>query len=110
MRKLNAESGVLRACERSSDHLCKVASLGHVSVTQRVCPAQEIGGLSEGHGKSGDDRVHGLQELALAPNLTALIGGRGAGKSTAIEALRWACTGSASVRPHLHASDEASIR
>ena len=36
------------------------------------------------------------QEAALAPNLTALIGGRGAGKSTAIEALRAACTGSTS--------------
>jgi hypothetical protein len=31
------------------------------------------------------------QEIAFAPNLTALIGGRGAGKSTAIEALRCAC-------------------
>ena len=36
------------------------------------------------------------QEVAFAPNLTALIGGRGAGKSTAIEALRTACIGSAS--------------
>lgn len=31
------------------------------------------------------------QEIAFAPNLTALIGGRGAGKSTALEALRSTC-------------------
>lgn len=33
------------------------------------------------------------QEIAFAPNLTAIIGGRGAGKSTALEALRAACLG-----------------
>jgi hypothetical protein len=36
------------------------------------------------------------EEIAFAPNLTALIGGRGAGKSTAIEALRCACMGESS--------------
>lgn len=36
------------------------------------------------------------EEIAFAPNLTALIGGRGAGKSTAIEALRCACLGTKS--------------
>ena len=50
----------------------------------RIVGVRYIGGFLDG------------QEIGLAPNLTALIGGRGAGKSTAIEALRWACTGSPS--------------
>src|SRR5579864_7513339 len=45
----------------------------------RIVGVRYVGGFLDG------------QEIALAPNLTALIGGRGTGKSTTIEALRWAC-------------------
>jgi hypothetical protein len=48
----------------------------------RIVGIRYIGGFLDG------------QEIAFAPNLTALIGGRGAGKSTALEALRCGCTGS----------------
>ena len=50
----------------------------------RIVGVRYVGGFLDG------------QEIALAPNLTALIGGRGAGKSTAVDALRTACMGSAS--------------
>lgn len=53
-------------------------------VYPRIVGVRYVGGFLDG------------QEIAFAPNLTALIGGRGAGKSTAIEALRTACMGSAS--------------
>lgn len=36
------------------------------------------------------------QEIAFSPNLTCLIGGRGTGKSTAIESVRCTCLGQAS--------------
>lgn len=36
------------------------------------------------------------QEIAFSPNLTCLIGGRGTGKSTAIESVRCTCLGEAS--------------
>jgi hypothetical protein len=50
----------------------------------RVVGIRYVGGFLDG------------QEIAFGPNLTALIGGRGAGKSTAMEALRCACLGDSS--------------
>lgn len=44
------------------------------------------------------------QEIAFSSNLTCLIGGRGAGKSTALEAVRCACLGIA----HEREADDAS--
>lgn len=45
----------------------------------RIVGARFIGGFLDG------------QEIAFSPNLTCLIGGRGTGKSTALEAVRAAC-------------------
>jgi DNA repair ATPase RecN len=36
------------------------------------------------------------QEVSFSPNLTCLIGGRGTGKSTALDAVRWSCSATAS--------------
>lgn len=49
----------------------------------RLTAARFIGGFLDG------------QQVTFSPNLTCLIGGRGTGKSTALDAVRWACSASA---------------
>ncbi len=50
----------------------------------RIVAAGFIGGFLDGH------------QITFSTNLTCLIGGRGTGKSTALDALRWACSASGS--------------
>ena len=58
----------------------------------RLIGARFIGGFLDG------------QEIAFSSNLTCLIGGRGAGKSTVLEAVRCACLGVRHDREHDSAS------
>lgn len=50
----------------------------------RIVATRFIGGFLDG------------EQITFSTNLTCLIGGRGTGKSTALDAVRWACSASAS--------------